>query len=52
MTKTLIKFRYNSKCEIKSQTQVLKDNTSSNLPSNLQGFKKRILYGKGFVVCT
>ena len=50
MTKTLIKSRYNPKYKIKSQTQILKDATSTNLPSNLQNFEQKLLSGNGFVV--
>ena len=49
MTKTLIKSRYDPKYKIKSQTESLKNNTSSNLPQNLQNFKKRLLSGSGFI---
>ena len=50
MTKTLNKSRYNPKYKFKPQTQILKDNTYSNLPSNLQSFKDKLLSGNGFVV--
>ena len=50
MTKTLIKSRYNPEQKIKLQTQLLKDNTSTNLPSVLQNFKNNLLSGKGFIV--
>ena len=50
MPKTLTKPRYNPKYKIKSQTQILKDNTSTNIPSNLQSFKQKLLSGNGFVV--
>ena len=49
MTKTLIKSRYNPKYKIKSKTQILKGVTSSNLPSNLQNFKQKLLSGNGFI---
>ena len=48
MTKTLNKSRYNPKYKIKPQTKSSKDNTSSNLPPNLQSFKQKILSGSGF----
>ena len=50
MTKTLIKSRYNPKYENKLQTQIIDDNTSTNLPSNLRNFKNNILSGNGFIV--
>ena len=50
MPKTLIEPRYNPKYKIKSPTQILKDNTSTNLPSNLQSFKDKLLSGNGFIV--
>ena len=50
MTKTLIRSRYNPRYKIKSQTESLEDNTSSNLPQNLQNFKQKLLSGNGFVV--
>ena len=50
MIKTLIKSRYNPNYKIKSQTQILKDNTSNNLPSNLQNFKQKLLSGNGFII--
>ena len=50
MTKILIKPRYNPKYKIKSQPQISKDKTSTNLPSNLQSFKQKLLSGNGFVV--
>ena len=49
MTKTLIRSRYNPKYKTKSQTQILKGNTSTNLPSNLQSFQLKILSGNGFI---
>ena len=49
MTKTLFKSRYNPKYKIKSQTQIIKDVTSSNLPSNLQNFKQKLLSGNCFM---
>ena len=48
MTKTLNKSRYNPKYKLKSKTIILKDNTSTNLPSNLLSFKQKLL-GNGFV---
>ena len=45
-----MKLRYNPKYKIKSQTQISKDNTLANLPSNLQSFKQKLLSGNGFVV--
>ena len=50
MTKTLIKIRDNPLYKIKSQTQILKDNNSTNLPSNPQSSKRKILSGNGFFV--
>ena len=50
MPKTLIKPSYKPTYKIKSQTQILKDNASTNLPSNLQSFKQKLLSGNGFVV--
>ena len=41
MPKTLMKPRYNPKHKIKQQTQILKVNTSTNLPSNLQNFEQK-----------
>ena len=50
MTKTLIKSRYNPKyIKSKPQTKSSKDNTSTNLPSNLQNFKEKLLSGNGFI---
>ena len=49
MTKTIIKSRYNPKNKIKPQTQILKDVTSSILPSNLQNFKNKLLSGNGYI---
>ena len=49
MTKTLIKSRYNPKYKLKSKTITPKDNTTSNLPSNLQSFKQKLLSGNGFI---
>ena len=50
MTKTITKSRYNPKYIIKLQTQILKDKTATNLPPNLQIFKKELLTGSGFIV--
>ena len=50
MTKTIIKSRYNPKYENKLQTQIIKVNTSTNLPSNLRNFKNKFLSGNGFIV--
>ena len=36
MAKTLIKPRYTPKDKLKLQTEIPKDSTSTNLPSNLQ----------------
>ena len=47
---TLIKLRYNPNCKVKWQNQVLRDNTSTNLPSNLLSFKQNLLFGNGFIV--
>ena len=49
MTKTLIKSRYNPKYKIKPQPKSSKDNTSTNLPSNLQNFKEKLLSGNCFI---
>ena len=49
MTKTLNKSRYNPKYKLKSKTIIPKDNTSTNLPSNLQNFKGKLLSGNGFI---
>ena len=49
MTKSLIESRYYSKYTIKIQTQILKNKTS-DLPSNLQSFKQKLVCGNGFVV--
>ena len=49
MIETSNKTRYNPKYKIKPQNKLLKDNTSSNLPSNLQDFKQKILSGSGFL---
>ena len=48
MTKTLNKSRYNHKYKIKSQTVSSKDNTSSNLPQNLQNSKQKLISGSVF----
>ena len=49
MTKTLIKSRYNPKYKTKSQIEPSKNNTSTNLPQNLQNFKQKLLSGSGFI---
>ena len=46
----MTKSRYNPKYKIKLQNQIPKDITSTNLPSNLQSFKDKLLSGNGFVV--
>ena len=46
----MTKSRYNPKYKIKLQNQIPKDITSTNLPSNLQSFKEKLLSGNGFVV--
>ena len=46
----MTKSRYNPKYKIKLQNQITKDITSTNLPSNLQSFKDKLLSGNGFVV--
>ena len=46
----MTKSRYNPKYKIKLQNQIPKDITSTNLPSNLQNFKDKLLSGNGFVV--
>ena len=46
----MTKSRYNPKYKIKLQNQIPKDITSTNLPSNLQSFKGKLLSGNGFVV--
>ena len=46
----MTKSRYNPKYKIKLQNQIPKDIKSSNLPSNLQSFKDKLLSGNGFVV--
>ena len=48
MTKTLNKSRYNPEYKLKSKTIIPKD-TSTNLPSNLQNFKEKLLSGSGFI---
>ena len=48
MPKTLIKPRYNPEEKNKSQSRKLKDDTSTNLPSNLQKFKQKFLSRIGF----
>ena len=48
MTKTLIKSRYSPRYKIKLQTQKFKNNTSFDLPSNLQNFKNKHLSGNRF----
>ena len=50
MTKILIKVWYNPKYIFKSRTQILKDNTPTNLPSNLLSFKQKLLSGNEIVV--
>ena len=50
MTKTLIKSRYNPKYKIKLQNQILKDITSTNLPSKIQSFTQKLLSGSGYFV--
>ena len=47
----MTKSRYNPKYKIKLQNQIPKDNTSTNLPQNLQSFKDKLLSGNGFIVC-
>ena len=46
----MTKSRYNPKYKINLQNQLPKDITSTNLPSNLQSFKDKLLSGNGFVV--
>ena len=46
----MTKSRYNPKYKIKKQNQIPKDITSTNLPSNLQSFKDKLLSGNGFIV--
>ena len=46
----MTKSRYNSKYEIKLQNQMPKDIKSTNLPTNLQSFKDKLLSGNGFFV--
>ena len=46
----MTKSRYNPKYKIKLQNQIPKDITSTNLPSNIQSFKDKLLSGNGFVV--
>ena len=46
----MTKSRYNPKYKIKLQNQIPKNITSTNLPSNLQSFKDKLLSGNGFVV--
>ena len=46
----MTKSRYNPKYKIKLQNQIPKDNTSTNLPQNLQSFKDKLLSGSGFIV--
>ena len=46
----MTKSRYNPKYKIKLQNQIPKDITSTNLPSNLQNSKDKLLSGNGFVV--
>ena len=50
MKKTLIKSRYNPKYKFKSQNQPSKHNAFTNVPSNLQSFKQKLLTGNGFIV--
>ena len=45
----MTKSRHNPKYKIKLQNQIPKDITSTNLPSNLQSFKDKLLSGNGFV---
>ena len=52
MTKTLIISSYKPKYKIKSQTQIPKDATSTNLLLDLQNFKNKILSGSGVVECS
>ena len=49
MTKILIKSRYKPIYKLKSQNQTSNQNTSSNLPQNLQSFKQKLLSGSGFI---
>ena len=49
MTKKLNISRYNPRYKIKSQTLILKDINSTNLPQNLQSFKEKLLSGNGFI---
>ena len=46
----MTKSRYSPKYKIKLQNQIPKNNTSTNLPSNLQKFKNKLLSGNGFIV--
>ena len=46
----MTKSRFNPKYKIKLQNQIPKDITSTDLPSNLQSFKDKLLSGNGFVV--
>ena len=49
MTKTLTESRYYPEYKTNSQTQTLKANTSTNIPSILQNFKQKLLSGEGFI---
>ena len=46
----MTKSRYNPKNKIKIQNQIPEDIKSTNLPSNIQSFKDKLLSGNGFVV--
>ena len=46
----MTKSRYNPKYKIELQTQIPKDNKSTNLPHNLQSFKGKLLSRNAFVV--
>ena len=46
----MAKSRYNPKYKTKLQNQTPKDKKSTNLPSNIQSFKDKLLSGSGFIV--
>ena len=49
MTKILFKTRYYLEYKIELQNPTSGDVTSTNLPSNLQSFKQKLLTRNGFV---
>ena len=42
--------RYNPKYKIKLQNQIPKEISKTNLPSNIQNFRDKLISGSGFVI--